>query len=237
MGKLILEEQTKQSVAIENAFYGRDVTFSMPSDAGLLSVEVCRHRARFGIQLDIHIGATACSIFLESLPPLEQLSTKFQGIDLFSLPSELQITVLREACSTLLEYFSQRLGSTVTIDAITILSTYDVNEGVNFMINRGDNYITSGTLVAPKEIFAMLSRKILSVPKLRRWDNVDMEYRCRLGKTVLSPNEYSEIAEGDIIFLDEHDLAGDSKVDIVGLGSLKIRGQVTSDGVVVRQIN
>ena len=235
MGSLTLKKQSKQSIAVGNVFYGHELKLPIPSSDGL-SIEVVPHQAQFGVKLKARIGGFSGEVYLETLPPLEQISKQFQGIDLFSLPLELQLTVLCEACRNLIGHFSQRLGASITIEQIEQCTVTKTDEGIDFIINHGEQCVTSGRFVFPKETLALLSKKIVTIPKLREFNSVDMSYRIRLGTTRLSQKEYSDMAEGDIIFFDEHELAKDQKVDIIGLGSVRIKGQVTPNGVIVRQI-
>lgn len=236
MEKLVLEKTTRQAIAIDNVFYGREVRFSSNVPGGELSVELRPHEAQLTYQIGVKVGQFPGYIFVDHFPPLEQLTTKFGEADLLALPETLQLLVLQEAFAGLLQEFSKKLGVDILCESLAKTAHEEVPTGIDFVIEINQEYAMAGRLVAPEALLAQLAKKMTQIPSLRHLNSVEIPYRIRVGQTALSRDEYQALGEGDIIFFDQYDLAKGSDVAILGLGSAHVRGQATEQGVVVRQI-
>ncbi|MDE6575915.1 MAG: hypothetical protein K2L24_00730 [Opitutales bacterium] len=233
--KLTLEKTTRQAVAIDNVFYGREVRFTTPVPGGELSVELRPHEAQLPFQIGVKVGQFPCYLLIDTFPPLEQLTTKFGEADLLALPESLQLLVLQEALEGLWGEFSKKLGVGIACESLS-KTPREAPTGIDFVVEMNGEYATAGRLVAPEALLAQLAKKMTQTPRLRHLDNVEIPYRICVGQTDLSRAEYEDLGEGDIIFLDQYDLAKGQDVAILGLGEAQVRGQVTDQGLVVRQI-
>ncbi|MDR1435332.1 MAG: hypothetical protein LBI77_02915 [Puniceicoccales bacterium] len=233
---LVLKKISRNNVFIDNIFYGREVSLALQWDGRPIGIEVRRQDRRFSTAIKLTIGRYACTLFLEVLPPLATFSKQFDGIDFFSLPKEICLLAFQSATEALKTHFSNILKTEISIDAIEKVAGDEAKEGIDFVVTSGQNHVSAGTLVAPREILVLLAKNIGDTPPLHRFDNLEMTYRICVGSTWLSKEDYRELCEEDVVFLDQHDLAKEKKVDIVGFGGMKIRGNFTPSGVVIRQI-
>jgi hypothetical protein len=234
---LTFKKLTKNEIFIDNIFYGKAISFSFPCDAQSFSVSNFKHAAKFSVALKLTIGGHACSLFLETLPPLVTFSGKFTGIDLFSVPQEIRLLVFQTATEALCSYFSDKLKAAITVDAIEILMAYDPVVGLDFVITAEQKYLLAGTLATPKEVLVLLAKHITDTPRLRDLSKLEMSYHVCVGTTYLTRENYRNLCEEDIVFLDQHELANQKKVDILGLGRMRIHGSCGASGVVVRRIS
>lgn len=175
--------------------------------------------------------------FLESLPPLALFSKSFGSTDLFSVPEEIRLLVFQIALENLQKYFSSALEIAISIHSIGILMSYEPQNGLDFVIASEQNYVTAGTLVAPKEVLVLLAKKIRNTSNLHNFKELKASYRVCVGSTQLSKNDYQNLREEDIVFLDQYELAQAKKVDIVGFDGVRILGTFAETGVIVEQIS
>jgi hypothetical protein len=236
MELLAFKKISKNSVFIDNIFYGRKIDFSFQCDRRSFEVEIGHLNTQFSAEIGITIGAHPCTLLLEILPPLATFSQQFEGIDLASLPENIRLLAFQIATETLQKHFSTILKTTVGIDSIGAPTAQNSPNGINFTITSEQNYISAGTLVAPKEILTLLAKKISATPTLRKLKDLEMTYRVCIGCTQLSREDYRNLGEEDIVFLDQYELAKSKKVDIVGLDGVKIRGSFSTEGILVEQI-
>jgi hypothetical protein len=235
--EFIFKKISKNDIFIDNIFYGREVYFTFPSDGGQLKVEICRQDTQFSVEMKWTIGRHPCSLFLESLPPLALFSKAFEGVDLFSVPEEIRLLVFQAALEKLQKHFSDILGVATSIDSIATTTSYESQNGLDFVITSGQNHVTAGTLVAPKEVLVLLAKKIRNIPDLHNFKELEASYRVCVGSAQLSKDDYRDLRKEDIVFLDQYELAKSKKVDIVGFDGVKILGTFAETGVVVEQIS
>lgn len=236
MEKLILGKRSRASVIAENIFYGKSVAFELASEGKPLSVALEHHKAQLTVKLGLKLGESEGTLYLEKLPPLEAFSEKFAGIDIRSLPEELQLLVLQGALDHVLDACSKGLSVGIRIMSLEFLSETPKIEGIDFVIHQEEHYLTAGALVAEDAIRVKLVKLVKPAPKLRNLDALTLPYKLRIGKTFLSRSNYADLEEDDIIFLDEYGIEKEGKVHIEGLGSLAIEGKLSPAGVIVEQI-
>ncbi|MDR2812453.1 MAG: hypothetical protein LBB05_01515 [Puniceicoccales bacterium] len=134
------------------------------------------------------------------------------------------------------KHFSNILGVSLTINSINTTPSPEPQHGIDFVVTSGKIHVTAGTLVAPKEILALLAKKITNIPNLHNFRNLEASYRFCVGSTQLSKNDYQNLREEDIMFLDQYELAKLKIVDIVGFEGVKVLGTFAETGVTVEQI-
>jgi hypothetical protein len=115
--------------------------------------------------------------------------------------------------------------------------SHEPQSGLDFVVTSGQNHVTAGTLVAPKEVFVLFAKKIRNIPDLHNFKELEASYRIYVGSTQLSKDDYRALREEDIVFLDQYELAKSKKVDIVGFDGLRILGTFAETGVIVEQIS
>ncbi|MDR0740779.1 MAG: hypothetical protein LBF34_03660 [Puniceicoccales bacterium] len=235
--EFILKKVSKNDIFIDNIFYGREVHFTFPSDGGQMKVEICRQDTQFSVEMKLTIGRYPCSLFLESLPPLATFSKTFESIDPFSVPEEIRPLIFQAALEKLQKHFSTALGIAISIDSIGTLTSPELTDGLDFVVTSGQDHVTAGTLVAPKEIFVLLAKKIQNTPNLHDFKELEASYRVCVGSTQLSKDDYRDLRKEDIVFLDQYELVKSKKVDIVGFDGVRILGTFAEAGVVVEQIS
>jgi hypothetical protein len=235
--EFIFKKVSKNDIFIDNIFYGREVHFTFPSDGGQLKVEIRRQDTQFAVEMKWTIGRSPCSLFLESLPPLATFSKTFEGVDPFSVPEEIRPLVFQAALEKLQKHFSTTLGVAISIDFIGTLTSHESQNGIDFVVTSGQNHVTAGTLVAPKEVLVLLAKKIQNTPNLHDFKELEASYRVCVGSTQLSKDDYRDLRKEDIVFLDQYELAKSKKVDIVGFDGVRILGTFAEMGVVVEQIS
>jgi hypothetical protein len=232
-----LKRVSKNDIFIDNIFYGREVHFTFPTDGGQLQVEICRRNMQFSTEMKLTIGRYPCSLFLESLPPLALFSKAFEGIDLSSVPEEIRLLVFQAALEKLQKHFSTALGVAISINSVGIITSYEPQNGLDFVVTSGQDYVTTGTLVVPKEVLVLLAKKIQNTPDLHDFKELEASYRVCVGSTQLSKDDYRDLRKEDIVFLDQYELATTKKVDIVGFDGVRILGTFAETGVIVEQIS
>jgi hypothetical protein len=238
MGReLTLKRVSKNDIFIDNIFYGREVRFTFPSDGGQMKVEICRRNTQFSVEMKLTIGRYPCSLFLESLPPLATFSKTFDGIDPFSVPEEIRLLVFQAALEKLQKHFSTALGVAISINSIGIITSREPQDGLDFVVTSGQDHVTAGTLAPPKEVLALLAKKIRNTPNLHDFKELEASYHVRVGSTQLSKDDYRDLREEDIVFLDQYEFAKSKKVDIVGLDGVRIFGAFAEAGVTVERIS
>jgi hypothetical protein len=233
---LVFKKVSKNDVFIDNIFYGREVRFSFPCDQQSIEVEVHSRITKFSTELKLTIASSPCALLLEALPPLATFSKQFEGIDLLSLPEDIRLLAFQVATEAIQSHFSNILKTTITIDSMGTPISSEHQKGINFTLTSGQTFITAGTLVASREVLALLAKKIQKIPHVHSFKNLEMAYRVCVGSTRLSQEDYQNLCEEDIVFLDQYELARSKKVDIVGFDGLKIFGSLAPMGVVVEQI-
>ncbi|MDR2806769.1 MAG: hypothetical protein LBB11_01260 [Puniceicoccales bacterium] len=191
---------------------------------------------RFSIEIRLTLGHYPCRLLLEQLPPLAVFSDKFAAIDFFSVPEEIRLLVFQGATEALQEHYSAILKTAITIDALEPVVVSETVNGIDFTITGEQNRITAGTLVAPKEVLAMLAKKIQRTPVVHHFRNLEFPYHFSLGSTRFSWDDYEALCEEDVIFLDQHELAKAQKMAILDFGDVRVRGNLIPSGVVVQQI-
>jgi hypothetical protein len=233
---LILKKVSKNDIFIDNIFYGREVRFTFLCGQDPLEIKIQRQDTQFSVEVKLTIGKYSCSLLLESLPPLAILSKSFEGIDLFSVPEEIRLLVFQAVTEALQKHFSDTLGVIISVDSIGTIASHEPQNGLDFIITSGKNHITAGTLVAPKEVLVLLAKKIHNTPNLHNFRDLEASYHICVGSTQLSKDNYRDLCEEDIVFLDQYELAKSKKVDIVGFGGMRILGTFAESGVIVEQI-
>ncbi|MDR1303476.1 MAG: hypothetical protein LBJ81_02550 [Puniceicoccales bacterium] len=236
MESLALKKISRNDIFIDNVFYGRRIGFALQCDGRPLEVEIRRHETQFSTEIGLTIGRYPCALLLESLPPLTIFSQQFDDIDLQSLPEDIRLLALQVATEALQRHFSTALKTTVTVDSVGATAAKTPQNGIDFTLASEQNHLAAGTLVAPKEVLALLAKKIPHAPNLRNLKNLEMAYRVCVGSTRLSSEDYRNLAEEDIVFLDQYELAKSKKVGIVGFDGLRICGSFSETGVIVEQI-
>jgi hypothetical protein len=236
MGLLALKKVSRNDIFIDNVFYGRRICFTLRCGRRPIEVEIHRHETQFSTEIGLTIGRYLCALRLELLPPLAVFSQQFDGVDLQSLPEDIRLLAFQVATETLQQYFSTALKTTVTVDSVGAPTTKNPPNGIDFTLASEQNHLAAGTLVAPKEALALLAKKIAPTPNLRNLKNLEMAYRVCVGFTQLSHEDYRNLAEEDIVFLDQYELAKSKKVGIVGLDGVRICGSFSEEGVTVEQI-
>ncbi|MDR2371624.1 MAG: hypothetical protein LBD60_00550 [Puniceicoccales bacterium] len=235
--EFILKKVSKNDIFIDNIFYGREVHLTFPSDGGQMKVEICRQDTQFSVEMKLTIGRYPCSLFLESLPPLATFSKTFESIDPFSVPEEIRPLIFQAALEKLQKHFSTALGIAISIDSIGTLTSPELPNGLDFVVTSGQDHVTAGTLVAPKEVLVLLAKKIQNTPNLHDFKELEASYRVCVGSTQLSKDDYRDLRKEDIVFLDQYELAKSKKVDIIGFDGVRILGTFAEVGVVVEQIS
>ncbi|MDR0590440.1 MAG: hypothetical protein LBG09_01095 [Puniceicoccales bacterium] len=236
MELLALKKVSRNDIFIDNIFYGRRICFAFQCDRRTLEVEIRRHETQFSTEIGLTIGRYPCTLLLELLPPLAFFSQQFDGVDLPSLPEDIRLLAFQIATETLQQHFSTTLKTTVTIDSVGATTAERPPNGIDFTLTSEQNHVTAGTLAAPKEALALLAKQIPLTPSLRSLKNMEMAYRVCVGSTRLSKEDYRNLAEEDIVFLDQYELAKSKKVGIVGLDGVSICGSFSEEGVTVEQI-
>jgi hypothetical protein len=239
MGKskaLTLKKISKNNIFIENIFYGQEIGFTFSCEQRPFKVEVVKGEGQFSTEIKLIIGHHTCSLLLESLPPLVTFSKAFEGVDLLSIPEEIRLLVFQTATESIRSHFANILQTAISIDSIETANVPKTEETIGFRITSEGNYITAGTLIAPREVLVVLAKKIKNIPTLHHFKDLQLPYYVRLGSTQLSKEDYQALSEEDIVFLDQYELAKQKKVDIVGLGEARIRGTFVPSGVVVEQV-
>jgi hypothetical protein len=148
----------------------------------------------------------------------------------------MRLLAFQIATEALQQHFSTALKTTVTIDSFAATTAKEPPNGIDFTLTSEQNHVTAGTLVAPKEVLALLAKQIPHTPNLRNLKNLEMTYRVCVGSTRLSSEDYKNLAEEDIVFLDQYELAKSKKVGIVGFDGVRICGSFSEEGVIVEQI-
>jgi hypothetical protein len=233
---VILKKISKNNIFIDNIFYGREVCFTFPCNREPSEGEVRRHETQFSVAIQLTIGRYPCSLLLEALPPLAVFSKQFDGIDLFSVPETIRLLVFQAATEVIQTHFSNMLKATISVDAIAVTTPIERQSGIDFLITLEKNYATAGTLVAPKAVLVLLAKRIQNTPNLHYFRNLEAPYHIRIGSTQLSKEDYQNLREEDIVFLDRYELAKSKKVDIVGLSGVEILVAFAEAGVTVERI-
>jgi hypothetical protein len=234
--EMILKKVSKNDIFIDNIFYGREIRFPLPDGGEPLAVEISRQDTKLSTAIKLTIGRYPCALFLESMPPLAIFSKQFDGIDLLAIPEAIRLLVFQTATEAIQTHFSNGLKTAITIDSIATETPIERQAGIDFLITSGKNYVTAGTLVAPKEVLVLLAKRIQNTPNLHHFRDLEAPYRVCIGSTQLSRADYQNLREEDIVFLDRYELAKSKKVAIVGLDGLKISGTFAETGITVEQI-
>jgi hypothetical protein len=234
--RLSFRKLSRNDIFIDNIFYGREINFSFPGDSQPLSVEIFRHEAKLSTELALTINGYSCTLYLENLPPLGVFSEKFQEIDLPSVPEAIRLLVLQTALENLCEHFASRLKTAIGVEAINFSPAEITTKGLTFIVHGNQKHLMAGMLVVPKEVLVLFAKKMVEVPRLRDLRHLEMPYHVCLGKAYLTPTSYGDLREEDIIFLDQHELTGTTKMGTMELGEMSIHGDLSESGIIVRQI-
>ncbi len=156
---------------------------------------------------------------LDSLPPLSYFSKKFEGIDLASLPQEIQSIILESSFASILNIIEDRLGVVLSIEEYTFTLPDNLSqEQLPFVVTiNGIAKRTYGCLYMTEPALEFLAAILEVTPPLRKnyFPSIEIPLKAVIAEEELTFAEFKNLKLRDIILLNDQSFFNDGSCKVV----------------------
>jgi hypothetical protein len=240
-GVLCLEKFDLTDVAFNNLLRGSERYFNFKIGADSYAVFLKSKNIGLDAAISINVKIAGCDaeILLNSLSEIGEINSEFAGIDLEFFDSDTKKMLMPCLFDGALAAFSAaselviQLGDVHFGDAER--GTFSKEIGVNIIKNEA-KVVTFNVLLGD-DLLNMLVDKFSKLPDAKSGrevvDDFPLEWYLEIGKTNLGAKDLSDLAERDILFLDEDSSIRSGKYTLRGLDEMELSGTLTGSKLVI----
>jgi hypothetical protein len=191
--------------------------------------------------LKIKLAGFDAEVLFGALPNLGGVDAKFADIDLMLFDGDIRTMLLNCIFEREMASFAAKVSVTLELESVSFgevkSGSYEKEIGVNIAKN-GNSAITFN-LKLGSELMGILNSKFekVSVVNHEISDDFPFEWHLEVGKTSLSIQDYRDLEEYDIVFLDDDSSFRSGKYEIKGLDSLKLYGKLDGNNLILESEN
>lgn len=222
MVPLPLQTISKKRVYLNNIIFGRylDASFQVDSKDfnfafSFFSPPAYKPTVFFKIKLSDHI----LWLSLDALPPLSYFSKKFEGIDLTTLPPEIQSIILESSFDKILNNIEDELGIVLSIEEYTFTTPDNLSQDqLPFVVDvNGFAKRIHGCIYVTEPALEFLAAILESIPPVRRnnFSSIDIPLHAIIAEEVLSYNQFKNLKLRDIIILNDQSFINNGSCKVI----------------------
>lgn len=220
-----MAEDVDHNVLSSNELYAKQREWQISCGGSLFLFGLSRptNIASECVRIDASIGMEDLALLFCKFPPMSMLSNKFsETIDLDSLSEEINFLVIEAATSEILNKVEAFFRQNLTISRVSKVQHQvdDQQEICMYLKTQDNSFATNFYISGSSGIMSFIHKKIAETmpKKIRKLNSVPLDYSIELGRTYLTNEEYSNIGQNDIIFIEINHLSSGKAVPLKGLG-------------------
>ncbi|MDR1457260.1 MAG: hypothetical protein LBI47_00170 [Puniceicoccales bacterium] len=234
-----LQKTNALDVEFDNLFVGSERIFSFEngSDQYSISLKPKILGLKPKILLNIEIAGCRAEISLEGLSNLEVIDKKFAGIDPMLFNDEIKALLLNCLFEQHIASFSSKVGFTICLKEVSCTETtstqYAKEIGVNIV--KSNATPVSFNMKLNDDLLKILSSTFKKVETITFDvdDKLPFEWYLEVGKTSIGIQDYKDLEEYDIVFLDEDASIRTGKYEVKGLNGMKFYGKIEGNNLIL----
>lgn len=221
MNLLPLQSILKKKVYLNNIVVGRqrEATFFVEGKKYKFSFTFPSRNYKAKVFFKIKLSDHTIWLSLEELPPLSFFSQKFEGVDLSSLPEEIEAVVLEACFKNVLDAVEEELGVVISLESY--LQEHPGNnfddelpfsvhiEGIQLPVH-GSLHMEGSSL----EFLAALLERSFYIRK-NRFTSIQVPLYVIIGEETLSLKEFKGLDLRDILLLDSENFIDNGSCKVV----------------------
>ncbi|MDR1528611.1 MAG: hypothetical protein LBS22_03445 [Puniceicoccales bacterium] len=236
--ELYLQKANVLDVEFDNLFVGSERIFNFENgtDQYSISLKTKNLGLKPKISLNVEIAGCQAEILLDRLSNLEKIDKKFAGIDPMLFNDEIKTLLLNCLFEQYIASFSSKIGIALCLKEVSCTETttpYAKEIGVNIVKNN--TMTVSFNMKLNDDLLKILNSTFEKVEAITH--DVDgklpFEWYLEVGKTSMGVQDYKDLEEYDIVFLDEDVNVRSGKYEIKGLNGMKFYGKFEGDNLIL----
>ncbi|MDR1432723.1 MAG: hypothetical protein LBI61_00030 [Puniceicoccales bacterium] len=239
---LQLPEVDPVNVSFNNLFVGTDRVFHFESGADKYAVVFKEKNLGLmpKVLLKVRIAGFDAEILLSDLSTLGKISEKFSEVDLKLFDDTTKVLLLNCLFEREISSFVAKIGLDLRLESVRFeddeASEYEKEIGVNIVKN--DFAPVTFNVKLPNGLLAILNAKFEKIPAdgMELDGNFQFQWYIEVGRTSLSLNDYENLEEYDIVFLDEDSSVRTATYEIKGLDDMRLSGKLTGCNLVLDSV-
>jgi hypothetical protein len=237
--ELSLQEVKTLDMEFGNLFVGNERIFSFENgtDQYSISLKTKNLGLKSTILLDVEIAGCGAEILLDGLSNLGAIDKKFAGIDLMLFNDEIKILLLNCLFEQHIALFSSKIGFAIHLKGASFTGTaptqYAKEIGV-YIVKNNTSPVTFN-LRLNDDLLKILNSTFEKVEAITNdVDNeLPFELYLEVGRTNMGIQDYGNLEEYDIVFLDDDSSVRSGKYEVKGLNGMKFFGKIEGNNLIL----
>ncbi|MDR2777066.1 MAG: hypothetical protein LBB17_03445 [Puniceicoccales bacterium] len=233
-----LQETNILDVEFDNLFIGSERIFSFENgtDRYAISIKPKNLGLKPKILLNVEIAGCQAEILLDRLSNLEVIDKKFTDIDPMLFNDEIKTLLLNCLFKQHIASFSSKIGFAVYLKEVSCTETpaqYAKEIGVNVVKNN--TTAVSFNVKLNNDLLKILNSTFEKV-EATTYDisgELPFEWYLEVGRTSVGVQDYENLEEYDIVFLDEDASVRTGKYEVKGLNGMKFYGKFEGNNLIL----
>jgi hypothetical protein len=234
-----LQEANTLDVEFGNLFVGSERIFSFENGTDQYSISLKPKilGLKPKILLNVEIAGCRAEVLLDRLSNLEVIDKKFAGIDPMLFNDEIKTLLLNCLFEQHIASFSSKVGFALCLKEVscpeTTATQYAKEIGVN--ITKNNAMTVSFNMRLDDDLLKILNSTFEKVEAVIYDvnDKLPFEWYLEVGKTSMGIQDYKDLEEYDIVFLDEDASVRTGKYEIKGLNGMKFYGKIEGNNLIL----
>ncbi|MDR2778981.1 MAG: hypothetical protein LBB16_01700 [Puniceicoccales bacterium] len=237
--ELHLQEVNTLDVEFDNLFVGSERTFSFEDGSDRYSIFLKTKNLGINptILLNVEIAGCKAEILLEKLSNLEAINKKFAGIDLMLFNDEIKILLLNCLFEQHIALFSSKIGFAMYLKDASFKTAESAQYAKEIGVSIAKNDTTTVTFnVRLNDDLLRILNSTFEKVEATTGDvkhELPFEWYLEVGRTSMGVQEYENLEEYDIVFLDEDASVRSGKYEIKGLNGMKFSGKLEGNNLIL----
>lgn len=233
-----LQEANILDVEFDNLFVGSERIFSFENGTDQYSISLKPRNLGLKpkILLSVEIAGCQAEILLDGLSNLEAIDKKFAGIDPMLFDDEIKTLLLNCLFKQHIASFSSKIGVAVCLKEVSCAempTQYAKEIGVS--IAKNTTAAVSFNVKLNNDLIKILNstfEKVEAIPQ-DVGSELPFEWYLEVGRTSIGVQDYENLEEYDIVFLDEDASVRTGKYEIKGLKGMKFYGKFEGNNLIL----
>ncbi|MDR2432919.1 MAG: hypothetical protein LBD34_04170 [Puniceicoccales bacterium] len=234
-----LEKVNILNVEFDNLFVGSERIFGFENGTDQYSISLKPKilGLKPKILLNVEIAGCQAEILLDGLSNLEVIDKKFAGIDPMLFDDKTKTLLLNCLFEQHIASFSSNVGFAVCLKEASCTETtatpYAKEIGVNIVKNNA--MTVSFNMKLNNDLLKILNSMFKKVETIAYGvdDTLPFEWYLEIGKTSIGIQDYNDLKEYDIVFLDEDASVRTGKYEVKGLNGMKFYGKIEGNNLIL----